>query len=452
MSLLGLLAAAVFGAAGLRVLVPPRAAGPGGGPVVHVLGAGLGVAVLSAVRYWALLAGLPAGGCRLAEFALLAGAVALARRRTEGEQWEPPAEAGGFRAGRVVLAAFVGLQLLAAALSFRAVGELLPHGMWDAFGFWNARARVLALSGDDWRRAFDGTIPHPDYPLLLPLTVVRGWDWAGESDPGVGFATAAAFSGLTVALLFVLLRALRGTTAGLLAVAVYLSTWAVQLAGPAQYADVPLGFFALGGLGCLALAARSGAGPWLAAAGLCLSAAAWTKNDGLAWAVVGAATVGMGLVAGRLPRRAAAFLAGLLPIGLTVVAFKVGVAGPHDLIAGQSGSGLAAKLIDADRHRLIAEVAYLTAPAWLVWLPVCGLLLGVRRSDRGPTAGLFAPLAGVAALYYLVYLLSPFDLAWHLATSLDRLVVHLWPGFLLAAFVLIRTPEESLAAGAGRAP
>ena len=75
-------------------------------------------------------------------------------------------------------------------------------------------------------------------------------------------------------------------------------------------------------------------------------------------------------------------------------------------------------------------------------------VLGVRRGvGLRVSLWLFAQLGTIAAAYYAVYLLTPHDLNWHLSTSIDRLTLQVWPGFLFALFYFVRTPEEVLASG-----
>jgi hypothetical protein len=39
--------------------------------------------------------------------------------------------------------------------------------------------------------------------------------------------------------------------------------------------------------------------------------------------------------------------------------------------------------------------------------------------------------------------ITPLDLQWHLATSLGRLYVQLWPSLVFLSLALFRTPEET---------
>lgn len=453
MALLGLLITGVLGAALLRTILGTRGAGPGGGLLIATLGTGLGVAMLSALRFWCLLASCSSHVCQYLEsgfllLAVIAAMVVCWRGRNHSIPDSRPAVAG-YQVGRVILALLVLIQLSMTLQWFQQAAQAIPYGMWDAWAFWNVRARVLMLSGDDWRRAFDGTILHPDYPLLLPLTVLRGWEWTGEMQDSVAFAISALFFGLTAFLLFALLHALRGTTAGLMAVAVFLATGVALEWGPSQYADIPLAFYYLASLGCMTLAIQrpEQSGRWLAVLGLSLSAAAWTKNEGLAWAAIGVISTSIFIMNRRLPRSGMIwFLGGLAPLAITLCVFKLAIAGQNDLVTEQSGSTAMEKLFDMDRHRLICQYLFNVLPTWIIWLTVCGLLLGVRRSVGTRMMALWSltQLLAIILVYYMVYLLTPHDLNWHLRTSHDRLLVQIWPGFLFTLFNILRTPEEIL--------
>jgi hypothetical protein len=44
---------------------------------------------------------------------------------------------------------------------------------------------------------------------------------------------------------------------------------------------------------------------------------------------------------------------------------------------------------------------------------------------------------------FFVYILSPADLAWHLRSSFDRLLLQLWPLVVFIYFMLVQAPEEA---------
>ena len=47
------------------------------------------------------------------------------------------------------------------------------------------------------------------------------------------------------------------------------------------------------------------------------------------------------------------------------------------------------------------------------------------------------------ACYFLIYVTTPCELHWHLATSAGRLLLHVWPLGTWMLFLSLATPEES---------
>jgi hypothetical protein len=60
------------------------------------------------------------------------------------------------------------------------------------------------------------------------------------------------------------------------------------------------------------------------------------------------------------------------------------------------------------------------------------------RSSGFPLIVLILMIIG----YFLVYVISPQDLVWHLDTSHYRLILQLLPSAIFLFFILLRTPEE----------
>jgi hypothetical protein len=238
--------------------------------------------------------------------------------------------------------------------------------------------------------------------------------------------------------------------------------------GASQFADIPLAFFILATLALLLFSARSSEG-WrgaLVLAGLAAGMSAWTKNEGLLFLLVTTA----GLFGTTVPaggwrqafRRTAGFLAGALPILLIVFYFKLRLAPANDLMAGFSPAALSGKLLDWGRYEAIARAFFITGISFtqglidiragmrlnpgavnILLLAVYLLFTGIRI-DRGDRVGLLqtgAILLLMSAGYFFVYVMSPLDLAYHLATSLNRLFLQLWPGVILLTFMIAGTPE-----------
>jgi hypothetical protein len=460
----------------LRLLAPDLPAGGMGLTLRIAAGGGLGVGIASCSQFIALLA----GGARLviAFDLLLLLILGLLGRRLSGRRAPGaagpvavPAPAGPTAAWLPRLtAALFALAFAASLLNFTLATLREPYGRWDAWLIWNMHARFLYRGGEAWREAFASGLDwsHWDYPLLLPLSIARGWTYMGAEDTLLPALLGLFFTLAIVGLIAGGIGLLKDRVPGWLAGMILLGTPFFIAMGAAQFADIPLGFFMLLTIVLLALGSRQapGGGGAFALAGLSAGLAAWTKNEGLLFVAVAVGALGITALA-RSPRgpglrKAAWFVCGALPALLIVAAFKATLAPANDLVAGFSPATLADRLFDPGRHAEIVRAFGLTALSFTqgivdirrgmrpnpgavsILLPVAYLALARIRIDRRDIAGLRLAsliLGLMLAGYYLVYVLTPLDLNYHLVTSLNRLFIQLWPGFLFAIFLAAGTGQ-----------
>ena len=420
-------------------------------PLVAALGLGVGYVSLAAARYWGFLAGITSSAVwTWLELAALTGIGVfsfVARKPREVQTLEMRGQvSNGILVALFVMA--VVAQSFALGFCFQRAFEATPHGMWDAWGFWNTRARMLFLASEHWQEAFNAAVPHPDYPPLLPLTVVRFWEWQQEASTSSPFFTSIAFTALNALLLLAILSLTRNVTQGLLAVIVLLSSEFVVRWGAAQYADLPLAFYYLAATSCALMAMKQPAAtkPWFAMLGLMLGAAAFTKNEGVPLMVMGLSLASGALIWKRRWLDWGALSLGAVPLLATQVVFKLHVRENNDLFE-RPISNAWPQIFAADRHLLIGQAMYeMFITDWAPWLIVLAVLGGCRRPQIGRfgVLALVLPLVGILLVYYLIFLITPHDLSWHLGTSIDRLTLQVWPTALCLFFYVLRTPEEML--------
>jgi hypothetical protein len=468
-------------------LWPLRQTLPGQRVLQGCLAVGAGLGLSSVLLFaWLVLAGAPDGVYTLTEtacFLTLSGVLGVALRRrkklgngqyTEKDErgevnaptGEYPVPSTGFSepgapTPRVTLQRLVMVLLVTGVilklLQFLFQSLLFPHGEHgDAWYIWNLRARFLYCGGDDWRDAFSAVVSwsHADYPLLLPLSVVRGWHFLGRETTFIPALVALLFTFATVGVLLGAVAVLRGRTQGCLAALVLLSLPYFLQLGSDQYADVPLSFFLLGTLVLLCL--RDTLVPQdlslVTLAGLLAGCAAWTKNEGLlfvACVLVARLLVGVRRGWRGLLRETSAFLVGLLPTGCALLYFKTQLAPPNDLIAGQGWEPTLERLADFSRStQVLKAMGDEVVKSWVaVLLPVYFLLLGRRPSREGPrpVIGSVVLVVGLMLLgYFLVYVTTPNELEEHLVSSLNRVLMHLWPVVIFLFFLSVASPEEAL--------
>jgi hypothetical protein len=374
-----------------------------------------------------------------------------------------------------VLKATFGIALFAALYSivFRSIAH--PHGEgWDAFAIWNLHARFLFRGGDHWRDGFSPLIPwsHPDYPLLLPAAVAHFWTALGHESTEVPAVIGIAFCFATVGLLCSSLAILRGWIAAVMGGLALLSTPFFVEQGSSQYADVPLSFFFLAAMALLQLySARSANEPaprrlgLLLLAGLAAGLALWTKNEGILYlcATVAAQLLVFIFRAGAkvghneqiqssktaLPEKSwtslAIFLATTAPFLLFVVWFKHSIAFSSELFSNQAT--LTQKILDPVRYWAIVQWFAKNFLRFGEWWPIPGtvllaalyfLLRSKRHSCDGPAIRASAwALALTLTGYFAIYVITPYDLYWHLRFSLNRLFLQLWPCTIFLFFLAI---------------
>uniref|UniRef100_Q01PY2 Glycosyltransferase RgtA/B/C/D-like domain-containing protein n=1 Tax=Solibacter usitatus (strain Ellin6076) TaxID=234267 RepID=Q01PY2_SOLUE len=450
LALLSLAIAVALGYFGVSLWVPNA-----GGPLLRAsLGAALGMGSTSSLYLLLVIAGTPTlpvvVGLEVVALVVLA-AVSLRRNATPGAA-SPPLPAFSF----TWILAGAALLMVALFLStFLTASELNPQGGWDAFAIWNLRAHYL-LHSQTWRFAVTAQPmgSHMEYPLLLSSFVARGWLYAGTPSASVPIAIALVVALGLAALVGSTLSTLRSPAVGLLAVLILLANPVLWSAAPDQYADLPLAFFALAAAALLVLDRDPRGSPrYLTLAGLFASFAAGTKNEGtlllaaLTAALLATAWRGAGIR--QASRRIGFLLLGALPLLCLTLWIKIFAAPPDPLVSGM-GKSFLQNIGDAGRWLHIAVGFLQGLPAIpLTLLVLTAALLRPRpAADRTPIY--FLPLAAFAILLagdFAVFLLSPDETSWLLATALARLYLQLWPLIVLSAFLLLRRPEDFALAG-----
>jgi len=292
----------------------------------------------------------------------------------------------------------------------------------------------------------------------VPSGNARLWSYLGGEPAWAPWLLGTLFTFATVGVLAAGLSRLRSRSQGLLAGLVLLGVVAFLQRGAWQYADVPLAFYLLATvlLSLLYDAAERPPAGLLVLSGLMAGMAAWTKNEGLLLLVILPATRAAILwrrgCARQAPRELLQWVLGAAPLLAVVAMQKLCLAGSNYLVNDRTWEAVLRQLADGSRYwqvmqSLLLYTARIARPFAIV-LPLSALLLGRAHKPapgRRGLSGAFLVLALQLAGYFFVYVLTPCDLQWHLATSTDRLLLQLCPLCLLVLFVWLATPEEVFA-------
>jgi hypothetical protein len=177
---------------------------------------------------------------------------------------------------------------------------------------------------------------------------------------------------------------------------------------------------------------------------------AWTKNEGLLFLTAIFLTQFAGIAYWGKRRCYARpllpFFAGLLPLLSIIFYFKFSLAPPNDLISSLDWKLTVGRILDGSRYLLISRVFLEEMSRFPIFiLAFYFLCLGItaNRTHRSESRSLLWVLGIMLLGYFFTYVATPQDLAWHLGTSLCRLLLQLWPSTVFAFFLLARTPEEA---------
>jgi hypothetical protein len=431
-----------------------------------ILSVGMGLGLASCIYFAAMiLSGTMPGGFWNFEFFLYVGVLPLLLiihlRLGENRHNENGVAVTGAISEyvpRFLLATFFVILLMSVGyFIFRCISQ--PHGAYDAWSIWNLKARFFFRGNENWPVAFTATsgIGHPDYPLLLPISVARIWTFLGVDSIMVPGIIAFLFTFATIGLLVTSVAILRGLNLGLLAGLCLMGVAFFVRNGTWLAADIPLCFYMLATIVLFAIKdSRSRQLTGLAAlAGVSAGLAAWTKNEGLLFILIVVFVRFLVYLREKKLKiyfkEIGAFGLGLLPVLTTVLWFKIFYAPPSYLWSDRDSMSIIAPLMDWQRYVVIGR-AYISEffdlfKLRILILPLLIFSLGfteiVPAQKRSRTSIVFIIIAMLGG-YFLVYLCTPRDLVWHLNTSMKRLYLQLLPIALFYLFLILSTPEKIL--------
>lgn len=386
-----------------------------------------------------------------------------------------PARAGRRQARAVSQLSFVVAATTTALFSIALLvlfAGLAPEGGWDAQAMYNMRGRFI-LVAEPFLAPFSDAEGyrelHPDYPPLVPFAVAGVWRLGDGMWPLAPLLLQAQLALGATVLIAVWARRNGGRLAALsgLALLAVSPFWLERTS--AQECDVPLAVlfvcavvvWRLGQASASTAHVRRGA----FVCGTLVGLATLVKNEGAVFAAVWSVLVLAQSVrkpripVGR-PSGLAAYLGGLL-LPLTLFGTFTWVTPTNDLVSSfDPARASLERAATIGRHvaPLLWRPFEFKSVFALVALPASvsffiGLSRWWRRRRDGTVfeASLATVLVVLASVYAVAYLITPYDLEWHLRTSASRVLLHLYPlavvlGLSMASRGLREQPAASSAA------
>lgn len=343
---------------------------------------------------------------------------------------------------------WLGIFIVSVALSafvFTRYVIARPQGALDAWSIWNRAARFIHRDPENWTATLSPDLPllrHADYPLLIPLNVAWGWDVVGNETLRMPMMQGFLFTFSAIFLLFSAIALTKSIGQASLASIVLIAISGIVPTGTTLIADVPLAYFILASAILMYLFTLGDDYPLLVLSGFMAGLCGWTKNEGLIFIAVSVFAL-MIASPSNFKKALAYYLAGLF-LPLAVIGYFKLLAPPNDLMANTDG-GLFAKLLDLSRYEMILKsfAADILKPQ-AIFLFVYFLIMGFgayQPQQRG-----FLTLVALLVLqllgYVFVYLITPYDLSWHLMTSQARLIFQVIPLAIFICFGFSMEPEK----------
>ena len=299
-----------------------------------------------------------------------------------------------------------------------------PRVIDEICAIWNLRARSIFAAPFDRAAIFAPEVPHADYPPLLPSLIAQVWFLLGARTQIWPILVSALFAIGGAHALFAGVARKAGTGAAWMSLLLLIGTPQFLLLTWQQTADLKVATLLL----VAVIAARE---EQFALCGLACGLAALTKNEAAFEAAILLALV-------RKPRA----LLAAAPALIAFVAFHLAVPANDLQTALHWPHALPRRLWQV--LRAFASQLW-SFSDWGLSLPA----LVIFVLWKGPRL----EFIGLSLLFLVgVYLFTPLPLAYHLSSSLDRLLFQLFPSALYACASCFPDSKTSLQTARSAAP
>ena len=212
--------------------------------------------------------------------------------------------------------------------------------------------------------------------------------------------------------------------------------------GASQAADVPLAFINLCAGVCLVLYFENKNISYVILGVFFAGLGAWTKNEGMMFLLVYCTVFCGYFLIKRQWKNIFIIFAAILPFATLLGGFKHLANTPNDVILGITTLKTYNHLLDPQKYFSIFKTAIFMLftrfrQLFLLLIPACSGFC-IKNEQKTPVILLSGIFFLMGCGYFLIYLLSPHDLSWHLENSLDRIMLQMLPFSILLFGLVIR--------------
>lgn len=334
-------------------------------------------------------------------------------------------------------------------LIFLLRSYLHPYGGWDTWAIWNLHAKYLFTGGKEWTKVFSPYLvgSHQDYPWLLPSLVAYGWQLTGSDTAFIPIGIGFFYSIATILLLYTFLWDFTSKKNAHIGVIAFLSNLFLVTSASSQQADIIFGFYCLCAMTIwlISLLKEKMNKNLFYLLGLQVGFALFTKNEGyLLFLVIG----GLIFIKNNLEIKKKAeligsYFLGSVPFLLINNYVNLQFHLSNYLFNAKTIEIISKNLLNLSRYIFVLEKFILSLfwfDMYLLNIPLVIFLLLFfknRTAIRHTQIYILLPIFLMLSGYFMIYIITPINLVWHIEHSLNRLLIQLWPSMVCAGCIFI---------------
>ena len=326
---------------------------------------------------------------------------------------------------------------------FRAF--IMPIESYDAVAIYGIKAKIFYLAGGiprDFFSRFGDFIPHAEYPLLIPLSEYSIYTFLSSFNDIASKAIFPLYYVSTLGVFYCILRRNIGRKISLLFVFLLATIPQFKEYATNGYADLPAAFYYSASFFYLFLwiKEKRNAHLWLsfALSALCV----WAKTEGLILFGANIIIAALYFVSSGKDRRksCAIYIVGsVLSIAAYLIARKnLGLEISNDFVSSKLDIFQAVKRIPEILYQY--QIQFFGPKKWnIAWIIfILAFIMNIKKAFSGELKVITFSILIVFVSYSAVYMLTPLDLSWHLATTVGRLFLHFLPVVLFWLAILFK--------------
>ncbi len=315
-------------------------------------------------------------------------------------------------------------------ISLKYVIEANKWGGWDAWSIWNLHAKFLSNSAS-FQNYYDKSLSysHLDYPKLLPALVALGWKVTGSDTYLVPYLISLL---ILLGTLVVILDFIDDIKFQLPVVIIFLIDDTILRFSASQYADTMLAFLIVLSIAGYIEFRNYKSKDSVVKLLVLLLLSSFVKNEGLVFALLFFIILLLKVSKVGVLKKYSKWFVFFSFLFIGEIVDKIFFTISNDIISAQSSS-MIYKLLDIKRYIVIYK--YLMGQLFFDYKILLILIFCFAFMHKMfELLEVYYLLILVFTSYLLVYLITPHDLIWHLSTSIDRLLHHVYLGFIFIFF------------------